>query len=260
MRGAISALTLIGVAAVAMIVIALLAGGFGYYAGRDQGKSECEQCVKVDPAVELKAILAPAAKLAVVHVGAALEHPFDIPPQGAFAQWVGRLLNPIVPDRSQGRFRYFASFLYGYDLADRNAWDLKRVHNEGGDGLVFQAPPLSLLDCPAVNLESLFVEFDQRSIFVNEDQRLPEVQRMLMRAALRHAEMRLVNDNARARIREQAEKSMRDLLVALASGVGLKLTPAQVSIVYSREFDVAPWAANEPEDKIAARLARYGCR
>lgn len=256
MRGAVGAWAAIGIAAVAMVVVALVAAGFGYYAGRHQGLSECEQCAKIDPAVELKAILAPAAKLAVVHVGTLLEQPFDIPPQGAFTQWLAHALSPLVAERSHGHFRYFASYLYGYDLGDRSAWDLTRE----GDTLVFHAPPLALLSCPAVNLETLFVEFDQRSILVNESEQLPEVQRMLTRNALRHAEMRLVGDFSRARIREEAEKKLRELIAALASGIGWKLTPDQVKIVYAREYDAERWTDKDPEDKIEARLARYGCR
>jgi hypothetical protein len=238
----------------ALAVVAALA--FAYLAGRQAADTACnERCPRAPNAEVLKDALVTTAELVLVHEGATLRQPFEIPPSGPFAAWAAFYLRPIFRDRAQGEFRYYANFQYGYDFNDRDRWELI----VRPDAIELRAPPLVLIGCPAINLASIAAEIQERSIFVDEDVGVELIHRRLTTYALRHAESQLLDARARARIKDAVEPRLRDLITVLATRAGAKVTPPEVRISYTREIEVEPWPPDSAPALINERLRRARC-
>ena len=249
LSGRVAVAALATVAVLAAIVVA-------YIAGRFAANEDCaERCPRVPNAEVLKDALVTTAELVLVHEGATLRQPFEIPPSGPFNAWAAHYLKPIFRDRAVGEFRYYANFQYGYDFNDRSRWDLVT----SADAIELHVPPLALIGCPAINLASVAAEIQDRSIFVDEEVGVELIHRRLTTYALRHGESQLVDARARARLKDAVEPRLRELVAVLASRAGRGIAPNSIRLTYAKEVDAGPWPPNASLEEVNERLRRAHC-
>jgi hypothetical protein len=241
------------------VLVAFLAvGGLAWFNGNltgvQEGLARCEKCARFEPGEKLSEILVPAAKLVLVQRSARLKNDFQLMPKGALKEWLADKLKWAIADSAKGSFIYQASFQYGLDLADQKQW---RIAVKEGNRIEFDAPPIVLIGCPSINLGSLIVEMNQKSVFVDDQHEVPQEQRNLTSLALREGERHLLDNALRATIKSEMEKQLRPLLAGLAHALGLAVKEADIHINYARESDAQAWP--EKGDEIPARLKRAGC-
>jgi hypothetical protein len=247
--------TLLFTLAIAMVVT-IGAGWFTYRAGIAEGDRRCQPCARLEALTELKRVLSKTLYLVTLQDGRLVETRFEVPPKGAF-----RLYLADIYERLSGEprgadaaitFRFFVSYSYGFDL--NQPYDLRQE----GDQLVFQAPPLRMLTCPAVNLGSLQARVDRGSYLVSEHEEKQAIAGKLTEHAIMLGEAALLNPESRKEIRAGAETQLKLLLTSLAGAYGMQVTPGQVRVEYAKEYEAEPWNA-EDHAAIRQRLGRYHC-
>lgn len=248
-RGGIVLAMVATVGVLAAVVVA-------YFAGRQAANDACDtRCPRVPSAEVLKDALVTTAELVLVHEGATLHQPFEIPPSGPFNAWAAHYLKPIFRDSASGEFRFHANFQYGYDFNDRARWDVMT----SAEAVEVRVPPLALIGCPAINLASIAAQVQERSFFVDEEVGVELIHRQLTTYALRHGEAQLLDARARARLKDAVEPRLRELVAVLASRMGRPLSATAVRVTYGKEIDAEPWPPDNAPEKISERLRRAHC-
>ncbi|KRB99800.1 hypothetical protein ASE11_09005 [Hydrogenophaga sp. Root209] len=140
---------------------------------------------------------------------------------------VAKLLSNLgAREKAKGYLQYQVKNYYGYDLARQASWSLKRE----GTKIIFEAPPLRLLTCPAVLTQSLMFVVEGGSPFVGELSRQDEVIRVATAQALAVAHEGLRDPDKFKRIKETADQDLKSLLMSLARPMGWDLKGADIVI------------------------------
>lgn len=238
------------------VVVTIGAGWVTYRAGIAEGDRRCPPCARLEALTELKRVLSKTLYLVTLQDGRLVETRFEVPPKGAFRLYLADIYERLTGETGGAdaaiTFRFFVSYSYGFDLGQ--PFDLRQE----GDQLVFNAPPLRMLTCPAVNLGSLQARVDRGSYLVSEHKEKQEIAGKLTEHAIMLGEATLLNPESRKEIRTGAETQLKQLLTSLAGTYGMVVVPEQVRIEYTKEFDAEPWIAADPA-AIRQRLGKYHC-
>lgn len=238
------------------VVVTIGAGWFTYRAGIAEGDRRCPPCARLEALTELKRVLSKTLYLVTLQDGRLIETHFEVPPKGAFRLYLADIYERLSGETGGAdaaiTFQFFVSYSYGFDLSQ--AYDLRQE----GDQLVFHAPPIRMLTCPAVNLGSLRARVDRGSYLVSVHEEKQEIAAKLTEHAVMLGEAALLNEKSRDEIRTGAEAQLKVLLTSLAAAYGMDMTPEQVRVEYTKEYDVEPWNAEDPAI-IRQRLSKYHC-
>jgi hypothetical protein len=233
-----------------LLCIAVALGGFFL------GKQQCPGCNQVDPAELLSSVLSPAQKLVVVESGDVLRFDWDL-----VSTWprLATVLSRFGPaEKARGYLQYDVKYTIGYDLRQRGNWSLRR---EGGK-IVFDAPPLQLIGCPAVLTHTMKFVVQQDAILVDEAGREREIAAFATAQALTVAYHKLRHRTAE--VEKIADVELKSFLAAMAQALGIN--PAEIEIRMPRKAAIVPpvWlprgdAAGKLDVESMRQLKAAGC-
>jgi hypothetical protein len=245
---------------VAAIGGAIAAGGLGlaYVAGYSAGRPPAIE--RVERARVLADLLVSTQKLLLVEREQTQEFRWKLAPEHPFVRTLARLFDMVFRKESEGTFQYTARYAYGYDLGERGRWS---IEVEAGK-VIFNAPPIALLVCPSVLTHTFRASVDQRSVWVAESLRVPQLGRYVTAQALASAHATLRQPAARAPIKDAIETQFRSLVIGLTSPLGWNLKPEDITIRYAREVDAEDWQLGAMDGTglapaVLDRLSAVGC-
>ncbi len=197
-------------------IVWLLVGGIAFLAigfmGFQYGRSQCSKCADIDRIQILSDQIVGAQKIVAADSSSTVRFDWTL-----VSTWpnLARVMAKIgFKEKASGSLVYDTRMAFGYDLAQRGLWSLKRE----GNALVFDAPPLSLVECPAVLTQTLSYQIRDKSVFVDEMGRQQEVVRYATAQALAAAYEKL---RAPKQIQIEAEKELSQLVGSLALPLGM---------------------------------------
>jgi hypothetical protein len=217
------------------LLIAAIAGGIFCIAialgGFFIGKQQCPGCHEIDRVELLAGVLSPAQKLVLTESNDQLRVEWAL-----VSTWprLAALVSRFGPaEKARGFLQYDVRFGVGYDMRQRATWSLRRE----GAKIVFDAPALQVIGCPAVLTQTLKFVVQQDAILVDEAGREREIVAFATAQALAAAHNKL--RSRAAEIEKLADVELKSFLASMAQPLGINSADIEIRVP-RKPVDVPP--------------------